>query len=572
MQVIYRPPIRQIPVKDRVIEPFAQRVGNWFPVVLAAAIPVVFLPNLVDAYILPRASVVMAGACLGTGLALLVPDRAPLGALRWPLVAAVAAAVLAFAFSVSWALSAIGGYTRYESVAMRLAYLGLLAVPVWLLRTPRARAFVPTAVVAGAAISSLWAISQVNEPFRPDGNLGNANLLGALIAMAAPLCLSQMLRRGWAAIGAWVCAPLLVWGLIVSTSRSGAIAALAGGLALLALSLRGRHAVLAAAARAVVVAAAVVVVLVSPLRDLNGDPGPTRVHLYPDALRMVAARPLTGWGEEATGLVFGRFLSGDWSPGVTFDRTHSGPLEIGATQGLIGLAATGWLLLVVGRGLWANRFAAPEAAVRGWRIVAVPVGGFGAALVAYTVWVLFNFDWAPATGVFWLLAGAGWSMANHPDEAPERPAAARRSTLVAVRNLAAALALVLAAVVFAALPVLAEAWYSNGRPDLAVQADPLQAQYRRALGEALLQQGRQAEGLEQLRLAASLGETDPALYVELGDAELAAGDRDAARADYRKALSIDPYWQPARSRLSGTGQVTSPLAGRMGGDDPLTPA
>src|SRR5262249_58131427 len=103
----------------------------------------------------------------------------------------------------------------------------------------------------------------------------------------------------------------------------------------------------------------------------------------------------------------------------------------------------------------------------------------------------------------------------------------------------------------------AEAWYSNGRPDLAVQADPLQAQYRRALGEALIAQGKQAEGIEQLRLAASVGETDPGLYVELGDAELSAGNVDAARADYRRALEIDPYWQPARRRLRGS----TPLPG-----------
>jgi len=432
---------------------------------------------------------------------------------------------------------------------MRLAYLGLLAVPVWLLRTPRTRAFVPTAVVAGAAISSLWAISQVNAPFRPDGNLGNANLLGALIAMAVPLCLSQMLRRGWAAIGAWVCAPILVWGLIVSTSRSGAIAALAGGLALLALSLRGRYALIAGVAGAVLVAAAVVVVLVSPLRELNGDPGAAREQLYPAAVRLVAARPLTGWGEEATGLVFGRFISSGWPPSVTVDRVHSGPLDLGATQGVVGLLATGWLLFVVGRRLWAGRFELSDARIGRHLIASVPAGAVAASLAAYTVWVLFNFDWAPVTGVFWLLAGTGWSMAGASEAARKRVATGARPT---VRNVAGALGLVLLTIPFGALPVLADAWYTNGRPDLAVQADPLQAQYRRALGETLLQEGRQAEGLEQLRMAASLGETDPALYVELGDAELAAGNVDAARADYREALLIDPYWQPARRRLSGT--------------------
>ncbi len=519
---------------------------------VAAALPVVFLPNLVDAYILPRASVAIAGACLGTGLALLVPDRPSLGRLRWPLVAAAAGALLAFAFSVSWPLSAIGSYTRYESLPMRLAYVGLLAVPVWLLRTQRARALVVVAVILGATVSAGWAISQVSAPFRPDGNLGNANLLGALIAMALPLCLSQMFRRGPIVFAAWACAGIMGAGLIVSTSRSGAIAALAGCGALAVFSLRGRNAAFAAFGAAAVVAAALVLIFVSPLRLLNGDPGPTRAHLYPDAVHMVAARPLTGWGEEATGLVFGQFLSGDWSPGVTFDRAHSGPLDLAATQGLLGAAATGWVMVVLFLGLWRRRFDRVEAVVSELTVASVPIGAIAAACVGYTMWVLVNFDWAPVTAIFWLLAGTGWSALRAVETPASAPARVWPVTEMVERT-TAALVLVVGAIAFAALPVLAEAWYTNGRPDLAIRVDPLQAQYRRALGEALVQQGQEAEGLQQLRMAAALGETDPALYVELGDEELQSGNLDQARADWRKALEIDPYWAPAQRRLSGNG-------------------
>ena len=103
------------------------------------------------------------------------------------------------------------------------------------------------------------------------------------------------------------------------------------------------------------------------------------------------------------------------------------------------------------------------------------------------------------------------------------------------------------------MPVLAEAWYAQGRSDLAVTVDPLQSQYHRALGEALLSQGSRGEGLAELRLAAKLGATDPALYVEIGDEELRNNDVAQARADYRMALTIDPYWAPARQRLAGSG-------------------
>jgi O-antigen ligase len=539
------------------MRPFSERLGNWFPVLVAAALPIAFLPSLVDAFVLPRTAIVIAGACLGTGLALLIPGRPGLGNMRWPLILAAAGAIIAFAFSVSWPLSLAGGYTRYESLPVRLAYLGLLAVPVWLLRTELARTCVVVALVLGAAISSAEAIFQWlgSVPFRPDGNLGNANLLGALIAIALPLAVAQMFRPGRWTPGWWAAAAVMGGGLVASTSRSGAVAALAGCVAVVVFALRGRMAVFAGIAGAGVVGAALVVILVSPLRDLNGDPGPTRIHLYQDGLRMVAARPLTGWGQDATGLVLGRFLTGDWSPGVTFDRLHSGLLDLAATQGLLGVLTLGAVVVVLFRGLWRRRFAGAAPGTKAPAIGPMSVGSIAAACIAYTVWVLFNFDWAPATGVFWLLAGVGWSAVGARtvrDDAPA-PESIELRTRRYVERVVGAIALVLVAIAFAVMPVLAEAWYAQGRPDLAVRVDPLQSQYHRALGEALLSQDSRVEGLAELRLAARLGATDPALYVEIGDEELRNNDVTQARADYRMALTIDPYWAPARQRLAGSG-------------------
>jgi O-antigen ligase len=533
----------------------SERLGNWFPVVVALALPLVFIPTFVDAFILPRTSIVVTGAFLGAGLALLIQRRASLGELRWPLAAAAAAAVIAFALSTSWPLSLIGSYTRYESLPVRLSYLGLLAVPVWLLRSELARSLAVAAVVLGATVTSAEAIAQwlLAAPFRPDGNLGNANLLGALVAMALPIALSNMFRPGWVAGGWWAAAGLMAGGLLASTSRGGMVGALAGCLALGVFALRGRKALAAGVVTALVSVAAVLAVLLSPLRELNGDPGPTRVHLYHDAVGMILARPLSGWGEDATGLVFGRFLTGDWSPGVTFDRVHSGVLDLAATQGLLGVVALGSVVAVLFAGFWRRRFAPPAAAPR--VAGAVSVGSIAAACFGYTVWVLFNFDWAPATGVFWLLAGIGWSavQARRADVMglPAAGEAAPISTRT-VPRVAGALALVAVAVVFAALPIVAEGWYANGRPELSTRADPLQAEYHRALGEALISQGKADEGRGELRLAANLGSTDPALYVELGDADLRAGDVALARADYRMALTIDPFWAPARQRLAGS--------------------
>ena len=532
------------------MRPLLERLGGFLPAAIALALPTVFIPVAVDSYILPRAAIVIAGAGLGCGLALLLRATPGLGRLRLPLIAATAAALLAFAFSISWPVSLEGSYTRYESLPIRLAYLGLLAVPVWLLRDRASRERVIPALVIGTSIASLQALGQevllLNHAidYRPDGNLGNANLLGALLAVAIPLTFARGLRAPRFGVLWWLALALMAGALLATTSRSGGLGALAGCLAVIALMLRGRTALIGGAVALAVVAAGLMLIVFSPLRLLNDDPGPARLHLWPDAIHMIAARPLTGWGEDATGLVYGRFLSGDWAPEV--DRAHSGPLDVAATQGLLGLGALAWVLLTLFRGFWR------------WRFVE-SVGPLAAGCIGYSVWVVFNFDWVPATGAFWLLAGTAWSAVRAAETETDSPVPASHGQN-AVRRAAAglgAMALAVAVVWLAAMPVLADIWYYQSRSDLSVVVDPLQARYHWILGEGLVASGSTSRGLDQMKLAGKLGESDPQLYVDIGDTEQRLGRSAEARAAYRMALTIDPYYRPAKDRLAGTGAPAS---------------
>jgi O-antigen ligase len=425
---------------------------------------------------------------------------------------------------------------------VRIAYLGLLATAVWLMRTKRHRDWVVTALVFGTGVACLEALLQFAQqaPYRPDGNLGNANLLGALIAMTLPLAISRAWRGDRFTVAWWLGAAVLAAGLYVTTSRSGGLGALAGCLAIVVFRLRGRVAAIGAAASIAVIGAALVVIVTSPLQFLNDDPSRLRIHLWEDGLRMIAARPLTGWGEDATGLTFGQFLSGDWSTGVSFDRIHSGLLDTAAMQGLLGVVAIGLVLLIIFREAWRTRFGAE-------------VGALAAACIGYTVWVLFNFDWAPATGAFWLLAGTAWSAVRSFEVEPAGSAAAPPPAVPAPWRSGAATALVLVAVGLGALPLLADTWYLQGRAELAVQIDPLQARYHWALGQSLVAHGSRAQGVQEMRRAADLGESEPGLYIELGDAEAQLGRVADARADYKRALQIDPYYSPASQRLATLG-------------------
>ena len=76
---------------------------------------------------------------------------------------------------------------------------------------------------------------------------------------------------------------------------------------------------------------------------------------------------------------------------------------------------------------------------------------------------------------------------------------------------------------------------------------------RKDLGLNRIALGDQRGGVTELRRAADFGETEPQLYVDLGDAELKLGDRASAGRDYNRALLIDPYFAPAHQRLKALG-------------------
>ena len=523
-------------------------VADLLAPAFAGAAPVLFLPILVDAYVLPRAALTLlfGGLLFGAGLAVAAwRGRPTLGSrsLAVAVGAVAAAALLAFAFSVNQSLSIAGAYSRYESLVTRLAYLGLFCGAVWL-ASARGRRWVEVAYVLGCSIAGVEAIYQwaARSPFRPDGNLGQAGLLGALLAMALPLALQAGLRyRPWL-----LSLVPLVGGLLVSTSRAGWLGAVVAAFvyAAFAASSTRRRRVLAAVG-VLGAAAAVLLLLVSPLRTLNSDTGSARLGVWRDAVRMAAARPLTGWGEDATGLVFGRYQSEDWEPGNTFDRIHDQPLDLLVTQGVLGGAAAlaMWGLFWVGA--W-------RAAGRGVLPAGVP--GLLGAVAGYQCWELINFDWAPATGPVFLLAGIAWAgiASSRPFEgaAPatptaEPPAWRRQGALVA------GVAVAVLAAWLAVTAVSADRYHYLGRNPTAVRLDPLQAFYHQALGEQL--GSSTPAGLAELRRAFELGDYDYGFCVELGDAALAAGDRALARAAYTRADQVYRFDPKARDKLRAMG-------------------
>ena len=285
----------------------ARPAGSLLAAFTAGLLPIFFIPISTDAYVLPRAAVVVGVGAAAAALRLWPGSagRGRLGELALPALAVSAALGLPVLTSVNPVLSLVGAYARYESGPVRLGYLLLFCLPVWTVRTPAARRLVISAFLAGCAIAGAEAIFEAwtGIPARPDGNLGHANLLAALLAMAIPLALQRTLRTP---LWALLLVPLTA-GLLVTSSRSGWLGAAAGVailLPLLARSFRWRLAGGAGAAAIMAIGAAVL--LLSPLAGLHGDTGSARLHVWRDSLSLIAERPLTGHGPDTQGLVLGR--------------------------------------------------------------------------------------------------------------------------------------------------------------------------------------------------------------------------------------------------------------------------
>ena len=110
-------------------------------------------------------------------------------------------------------------------------------------------------------------------------------------------------------------------------------------------------------------------------------------------------------------------------PGVSFDRLHELDLDLLATQGLLGLAACAWFWGAWALGCWRAWTESPALRTAGEELPGLLGAGAGYLLVTS-----LNFDWAPATGPAWLLAGVAWSAL--PKRAPLRRLGQRAGCLV----------------------------------------------------------------------------------------------------------------------------------------------
>ncbi len=403
--------------------------------------------------------------------------------------------------------------------------------------TTEARNLLRLLLASGYVVAIVAILQAVNDTIRQGevapafGSLGNANVLGAFLAMVFALACGELIATHVMSTRILIINVLTIVGLalLLSFSRSAWLGA-AVGTAIVVAGARQRASRLSMAAGLAAILVAVVVVALVAGRRLGGGFelerllaaraltlfdvgawGGSRLHIWVDSLRLIASRPLAGYGPDNFGLVFPRFQTGDWGLGgrdvhQQIDKAHAETLQVAATQGLIGLAAYIWMVAAFVRSFWVGR--RHEMAVRSL-----------AAFAAYQVTIQLNFTALGSAFPFWVFTAA--AIVSFEAAKPWPP------LVIPWGRPARGVAIVIAAgVVALAVPAVVYPYIADSQLRLA-----LNAEYT----------GDRAAGWTFAGRAAGLAPQESVYEVEVANVAIDRHDLQAARAAYMIAIRLGTY-------------------------------
>ena len=552
-------------------------------------LPLAYVPTAYDRWVLPKLAL---GRLLLLALALLVGlntlrdrklviKRSP---VDLPLLTFVGSALLSTLLAVNVNVAVFGTYSRYDGLLTLATYASLFWLALqtldgpsdaWaLLRTLVASAYVVAAVAIGQSVFqslspvplSLVGTDATQGPIvRAYGSLGQYEVLGEFLVLAWPISLweAAVARARTARILAINAAVGIGLAIVLTFSRSTWAAALVA-VGVVVVGVRPwarRRSWLIACGAAAVIAVAVVGLTVaggSTFEHVVGQRANTILHpgqwdvrpgIWRDSLSLIASRPVAGYGPDTFGLVFPSFDTVAYSQPV--DKAHAEILQIAATQGLIGVAAYGWILAAFGIAFWRARTQPHSLAIL-------------AGLLAYEAMLQVNFTAIGSALPFWVFAAAAMHSWGAVRPGRSMPIAMPASAAIRAGGIAA----IAAAVAGVLLPVVADinlldavdadASGSGGAARAAAARAhalaPEESVYAVELGNIAFERSRWKEARDMYTLASRLGTYNPLVYrnLAISDRELGllSEGRAAARAAY-ELNRFDPVNQALLAQFEG---------------------
>lgn len=421
------------PLADRLLE------GGWLAI--AAMVPIVINPWGESIFGLPKAAVLRTLVCgmLGVWFAAEVLNRRPndrnlnRSPLMLPVVVLLIVIVAATVLAEDPLLSLWGSHERAQG-ALTLLCLPVLALLV-AIRLPGAAGAVrlfwvmsattlPLAVYAGLQLVGPDPLGLVTDARSGVfATLGRSNFLGAYLAMLVPLALSLRSLALHPFIKALATSLLALEGalLLATQTRASVLAATVAIACWAALYFRRNLLGLRRRTPALVAVWGLLAVLMASALGLAqaGGSGAARLAIWQGTQRLIAARPLLGYGPDSLGLVFPRVYPPELvyyqGRGLDVDRAHNLILDWGVMLGIVGLFVGAAVCFVVVKSGW--RFLArtvddPTSLNRQREILMI---GALAALVGNLAGNLVGFDCLPTLTCSWLLAGTVVALATQSD-------------------------------------------------------------------------------------------------------------------------------------------------------------
>jgi O-antigen ligase len=567
-------------------------VARWTLRIAAFALPLAFLPNVVDEFVLPK--LLLLRVVLAALTILLLVRWLNQGAITWrrtpidlPLIAFVGAAALSTVFAINRNLAMFGSYDRWEGLLTIVSYALLFWLAVQTLTGQSDTRGLTWSLLASAYVVGAVAVLQsgfgllgggyfrdASGVIRADVTLAHPDFAGIFLAMLFPIALARVVsRRSFATrvLSANI-AIVISLGLLVTFTRAAWAGAIVGVIVVLALR-RGKLHVLPVAVASVILVAALVLSVaivgsrpsasganlaqafigrVASSTNVGSGSVASRLNTWRDLPALIAARPILGWGPDTFGLAYPLYQSSNRG-GEFFDKPHQETLGIAAAEGIVGLAAYLWMVVAFVGAFWRGRHLVGAVAL---------FGGW----IAYMVSIQVDFSWIPTAIPFWLLTACA-VVTFTPKVEPLRIATfPRRIAAPAVAIGAAALMLLLIPGVV--LPYLADTKYyaTQAAADLhtaratiaqARQLARYEATYAVEAGVYALnldQNGNPAPDADLLaareafETAGRLGGFSPEMFQLLAVVDERIGDHAAAVAAARRALELDRF-DPASQKL-----------------------
>jgi O-antigen ligase len=563
------------------------RVEHWLLYTGLFLLPLAYLPDTFDGYVLPK---LLVARILVLGLVILfvvrlaatrafILKRSPLD-LPW--LAFLASALLSTAFAYNQNVAVFGIYSRYDGMLTILTYAALFWLSRQVIDGPSdARAIFRVLLASGYVVAAIAIIQGVNDSLAYGrlvpalGTLGNSNVLGAFLAMLCPLAYRELAQAtSWGArLLAANALVVMGLGLLLTFSRSAWLGALLAA-AVLVVGERKPGVRLGLTAGVILVPLLILLAgstlagglslerdLATRARSALDLSSTSRPHIWLDSVHLIASRPILGYGPDSFGLVFPQFQTGNWEPaigsgGQQIDKAHAETLQVAATQGLVGLAAYLFILFAFVRTFWRGRQNDGAVAVF-------------AAWLAYEAALQLNFS-APAGALpFWIFAAtavATWTVEPrtmalsipHP-----RVATGVAAGLVAALGVLAWLGVAVAFMADVRLKSAVDADFNGRPPDaatLAAQArvlSPFESVYAVEAGNIAFERSNWAAARGAYEDASRLGTYNPMVYRNLALCDLYLGRPLEALAAARKAVELDRF-DPANRALLAQFGVTLP--------------